>query len=310
MLGSLFNNNKTFDRKRPDFYEGIVTNKEYAKILQMSEEECKRIGEINSIQAGTIKVANPKEAEEEFAFHLDNLVRKCKYYAEEEWPTVIKNHFSRFPIDESKAKFLAKDFEYAQPLLKVLVRSPESMSGDLVHRLDIPETHSFLILDYDERFHFLTPDDIVEWAIPQSEIFEIALANIATEKIDIQEVYWKEEFQLFTFFSGDFSASFMVELTKNAPFALGDFGAVVAIPTKGSAFVHPIDQNTVLGFIAAFDTAFDSFYHQDEVPISSNYYWFYKGKFEVIPILKKHNKIQLTLPKQLNELITDTFNSK
>ncbi len=302
MYGSLFNKNKTFDRKRPDFYEDIVTKKEYAKILQMSEEECKRLGKISAIQAGTIKVTNLKRAEEEFVFHLDNLVRKCKYYEEEEWPTVIKNHFSRFPIDESKAKFLSKDFEYAQSLLKVLVRRPKSMSGDLVHRFDIPHTHSFLILDYDERFHFLTPEDIVEWAIPQSELFEIALANIAAEKIDIQEVYWKDEFQLFTFFSGDFSASFMLELSKNAPFAIGKYGAVVAIPTKGSAFVHPLNGDTALDFINAFDETFATFHREDEVPISEQYYWFYKEIFEVFPEVEKGNKIYIELPPPLKRL--------
>lgn len=299
MFGFLFNKNKIFDRKRPDFYEGIVTKKEYSQILELSERECQRIGKIVSIQAGTIKVTNPKDAEEEFSFHLDNLVRKCKYYGAEEWERIVQEHFSRFPIDQSKAKFLAKDFEYAQPLLKLLVRSPNSMSEQMIQRLDFPNTASFLILDYDERFHFLTEEDIKEWNIPPKELFEIALANIALEKIDIQEVVWAEKFDLFSFFSGDFSASYMVELTKNAPFAIGKFGAVVAIPTKGSAFVHPINGATALSFISTFDETFATFYHQDEVPISDSYYWFYESKFEVFPIEKTY----FELPKKLIELL-------
>lgn len=305
MFGFLFNKNKPFDRKRPNFYEGIVTKEEYTKILQMSEEECKRIGKITFIQAGTIKISNPKAEEEEFTFHLDNLVRKCKYYEEQEWPTVIKNHFSRFPIDQSKAKFLLKDFEYARPLLKVLVRSAKTISADMVHRLDLPNTQTFLILDYDERFHFLKEEDIIEWQVPKVELFEIALANIAVEKIDIQEVHWKDEFELYTFFSGDFSASFMVELTKNAPFAIGEFGSVVAIPTKGSAFVHPLNSNTALAFITNFDAAFQSFYNQDEVPISKNYYWFYNGKFEVFEEEKNKDKTLISLPQILEKLLNN-----
>lgn len=303
MFGFLFRKNKIFDRKRPNFYEDIVTKKEYTKILQMSEQECQRIGKIASIQAGTIKLVNPEKEEEEFTFHLDNLVRKCKYYAVEDWPAVIKNHFARFPIDQSKAKFLSKDFEYARPLLKVLVRKGQNISTDMVHRKDIPNTYSFLILDYDERFHFLMEEDIQEWEVPKNELFEIALANIAIEKIDIQEVFWKETFQLFTFFSGDFSASFMLELTKNASFSIGRFGAVVAIPTKGSAFVHPLNDNTALGFIEAFDETLHSFYTEDEVPISNNYYWFHQNKFEVFKEEQRDKKTVVLLPKKLDKLL-------
>lgn len=303
MFGFLFRKNKIFDRKRPDFYEGIVTKKEYSQILELSEKECQRIGKISSIQAGTIKVAHPEKTEEEFSFHLDNLVRKCKYYGAEEWQRIVQEHFNRFPIDQSKAKFLAKDFEYAQALLKLLVRSPNSMSGQMIQRLDLPNTASFLILDYDERFHFLTEDHIKEWNIPKRELFEIALENIALEKIDIQEVVWAEKFELFSFFSGDFSASYIVELAKNAPFAIGKFGAVVAIPTKGSAFVHPINGDTALPFIHSFEDTFSTFYHQDEVPISRYYYWYYEGKFEVFQEKKSSPNSYIEMPIKLNNLL-------
>lgn len=304
MFGFLFRKNKIFDRKRPDFYEGIVTKKEYAHILKMSEQECLRIGKITSIQAGTIKTTNPEDKDEEFTFHLDNLVRKCHYYEKGKWPQVIKEHFSRFPIDKHKAKFLAKDFEYARPLLKVLVRNVKEMPADLVHRSDIPNTATFLILDYDERFHFLRKTDIQEWQMSIPELFEIALTNIAIEKIDIQEVIWADQFELFSFFSGDFSASYMLELAKNAPFSIGKFGSIVAIPTKGSAFVHSINQNIISGFINSFEETFATFHREDEVPVSRHYYWFYEGKFEIIPLQKKPTKIHIELPKSLSQLIT------
>lgn len=306
MFGFLFRKNNFFDRKRPNFYEGIVTKKEYIKILQMSEREIQRIGTITSIQAGTIKVTNPENEEEEFTFHLDNLVRKCHYYEETEWSTIIKKHFGRFPIDKHKAKFLAKDFEHAQPLLKVLVRSNKDIPSEMVCRVDIPNTQTFLILDYDERFHFLTEDDIKEWQIPISELFAIALANIAIEKIDVEEVIWADKFDLFSFFSGDFSASFMLDLAKNTPFAIGRFGSIVALPTKGSAFVHPLNGNTISDFINSFDDTFATFHREDEVPVSKDYYWFYEEKFEIIPIIKQPHKIHIKLPKKLNQLITNS----
>lgn len=302
MFGFLFRKNKFFDRKRPDFYLGIVTKLEYAEILKISERECARLGKITSIQAGTIKLIT-QENEEEVSFHLDNLVRKCHYNDRTEWTTIIKNHFGRYPLDKSKAKFLSKDFEYAKPLLKVLVRSIDNIPEGMVHRIDIPETSSFLILDYDERFHFLMEKDIQEWNIPKNELFEIALANISIEKIDIQEVLWADKFELFSFFSGDFSASFMLEIGKNAPFSIGKYGAIVAIPTKGSAFVHPLDENTVLAFIHVFEKTFHSFYTEDEVPISNDYYWFYKDKFTAFKIAKENERHTLCLPDSLEKLL-------
>ncbi len=302
MFGSLFNKNKIFDRKRPIFYEGIVSKEEYETILQMSEQECVRLGKIIYIQAGTIKVKSTQDGEE-IAFHLDNLVRKCHHAEEQEWPTIIKNHFSRYPIDKSKAKFLAKDFGYARPYLKVLVRTIKDIPEGMVYQLDIPNTSSFLILDYDERFHFLMEKDIQEWSLSKKELFEIGLANISVEKIDIQEVLWADKYELFSFFSGDFSASFMLELAKNAPFSIGNYGAIVAIPTKGSAFVHPINTHTIEGFINAFDETFVNFHKEDEVPISECYYWYYNREFRIIETSRKDNKINIKLPRKLRMLM-------
>jgi len=305
MFGFLFRKNKIFDRKRPDFYEGIVTKDEYASILKMSEVECLRIGKIASIQAGTISVVEFEEGHTH-DFQLDNLVRKCHHNKQEEWSSVIKSHFSRFPIDKNKAKFLSKDFEYARPLLKVLVRNVKNIPEGMIYRRDIPETSSFLILDYDERFHFLMEKDIQEWEVPKAELFDIALANSGLEKIDIQEILWAEKFELFSFFSGDFSASFLLELSKNAPFTIGRYGAVVAIPTKGSAFVHPLNEDTALGFIHSFDKTFATFHKEDEVSISEHYYWFYNGKFELFPIVKKKEKLYIELPKNLQKLLVNS----
>ncbi|MEM6320627.1 MAG: hypothetical protein AAF960_23360 [Bacteroidota bacterium] len=306
MFNFLFRKNKPiFDRKRPDFYQDIVTKEEYALILKLSEKECERIGPITSIQAGTIKVANPEKKEEIFSFHLDNLVRKCNYYDRAEWGDIVQQHFARFPIDQSKAKFLSKDFEYAQPLLKVLVRSTSVLSPEMVRRVDIPHTHSFLILDYDERFHFLTEANIVEWGVPKAELFAIGLENVAVEKIDIQEVIWAETFPLFSFFSGDFSASFVLELSKNAPFSIGPFGAVVAIPTKGSAFAHPLYSATDIDFIQSFEEAFLSFYQQDEVPVSDQFYWYFERKFSAFSVQGKGKYLSIKRPSALEMLFDD-----
>jgi len=60
--------------------------------------------------------------------------------------------------------------------------------------------------------------------------------------------------------------------------------------TKGSSFVHPLNGKTAIDFINAFDETFNTFYQEDEVPVSNQYYWFYNGNFKVFSNTKKKVK--------------------
>jgi uncharacterized protein YtpQ (UPF0354 family) len=292
------------DRTMPDFYKEIINQKEYDVILDFAIGSLKDIGEIKSIGEGTIMLKNPADESKDMQFHLDNLVRKCKSHDRHDWQTIIDDHFKRCLINPNKAKYIYKDFDYACEFIKFAVR-PKSMFQnieDFVYRIDIPETCTFLILDYDDAFHYVRREDIKEWEKSEKELFEIAFNNISTEELDIKGLLWKETFEVISFFSSDFSASYIVDLGHNAAFTIGEYGSVVCIPSKGTAFAHPLNGNTAIPFIASFDELMNQFFNNDEVPITNHYYWYYEGIYEIFPEKIKNGHKHIVLPPNLEQL--------
>jgi uncharacterized protein YtpQ (UPF0354 family) len=295
------------DRTIPDFYKEIINQKEYELILDFAMDSVKAFGEIKSIGEGTITLKNPTDENSDMQFHLDNLVRKCKTYDPKDWQEVIDEHFKKCMINPDKAKYIYKDFDYACDFIKFAVR-PKSMFEnveDFVYQIDIPETCTFLILDYDDAFHYVRRADIKEWEKSEKELFEIAFNNINIEKLDIKGLLWNDKYEVISFFSSDFSASYIVDLENNAEFAIGEFGSVVGIPSKGTAFAHPLNGNTAIAFIASFDELLNQFYNNDEVPITNHYYWYYEGNYEMFHERIKDGHKHIVLPPNLEQLFIE-----
>ena len=305
------NNHDNLNKSRPDFYQDLVTQQEYEVILDKSIQAVTRMGKVISVKDGTIILEQPDDAGGLMQFHLDNLVRKCKSAQPSEWDEIILDHFQRFPVNKSKGNYIYKDFEFAQDLLKVQVRAYDSFNEmdipDFVTRIDIPDTYTFLILEYDQLFHFVRREDILEWEKSEDELFAIALGNVAKEEMDIQEYLLADDLEMYAFFSGDYSASFMVELEKNGSFAVGRFGSVVTIPTKGTALVHPIQSNTALSFISAISEGQQEFLNDDPVPISARYYWYYQQQFTLFPEEVGEGTITVSHPEKLMELLQNNL---
>jgi hypothetical protein len=308
MFGLFSKKDKNFDRRMPAHYEGIVTQKEYETILDYAVAYLQQISEIISAKDGTIVIKKADKPEEEMQCHLDNLTRRCKSEDVSEWQTIVNQHFARLNVDPHKVKYIFKDFDFAEPMVKYAVRHASMVDkiDDVVHRVDLPETGTFLVLDTDESFRYIRKNDILEWGKTEEELFEIAAQNVALEKIEIAEILWAEKFEAYTFFSGDFSASFIVELEKNAEFSIGRYGAVVTIPSKGTAIVHPLNGATALDFIVSFYGMMRNFYVEDQVPITDNFYWYYEGQFELFIEKEKLGQTLLSLPKKLEQLFKQT----
>lgn len=308
MFGLFSKNDTHIDKKRPTSYEGIVNQQEYETILDYALEHLKPIAEIVSVKDGTIMIKKASKPEEEMQCHLDNLVRRCKNEDKKDWQDIVNHHFNRMSIDPHKTKYIYKDFDFAQSMVKFVVRHESTFDKKMgfVCRVDLQGTFTFLVLDTDEAFQYIRKQDIKEWEKTEEELFEIAFENVAAEKIEINQFHWKEQFEAYAFFSGDFSASYIVDLEKNAPFAIGKYGSVVAIPTKGSAIVHPLNGATALDFIVSFYETLTSFFTEDEVPISNRYYWYYKGRFQLFEEREDKGKIVVSLPQKLEQLLKGT----
>lgn len=310
-MPSFSSTNKTINLILPEFYQDLVNQKEYEIILTKSIKEVERIGQVISVNDGTITIKSPDEEVDELHFHLDNLVRKCRNADKADWEEIIEDHFQRFDRNRSKQEYINKDFDFARDLLVVQVRPvgtiSESDLSDFVYREDIPHTHTFLTLQYDGAFHFVRKDEIGEWEKQEEELFETGLANIPREEIEVEEYLMQNEYEMFVFYSGDFSASFMLELEKNASYAVGQFGSVVSIPAKGTAFVHPINGKTALGFINTIADMRQEIYNEEPAPISEKFYWYYQQRFFEFSEEELEDAISISYPQELSDLLENNF---
>ncbi len=298
---------ESIDRTLPEDFKDLLTQEEYEVILENALQAIGKHTQIESVKEGEIRTSDPQKADNKMTFSLRNVARKCKAVPIEEWAALIDMYLGKPLFNEAKHNFFMKDFEYAEPLLKVVVRSrfafDDASLERLAYREDIPYTCTFLVLDYDERFHYIDKSLMADWEMPIDTLFQIALANVGKENINVERVEL-ENLEIYAFFSGDFSAPYMLELAYNAPQAVGMLGSVVHIPSKGKAIVHPIEGNTALRYIAAMIHLVEIFFSQDPGPINIRSYWYYEGKFEEFPLTKtEEGKQLLSYPEKLLKLL-------
>jgi len=292
----------------PEVFTHLISQQDYEQLINISVQYFNgKHMLIHAIENGIIKASLEKKGEE-VQFGLDNLVRKVIRAEKEQWATIINDHYSKLQQDHKSAyTYLLKDIEYASRFLKVLVKDRNFIRADfmdkLVHRIDFPETCTMLILDFEEQFRFLMWDEIQEWETPVKELFTIALQNIAREKVSVVNGHFNEH-PVFLFLDANFAACFVLDLETNAPNVVGNFGALVTIPTKGAAMAHPINNYGVMAVAAAIAPMVMHYYHENEGNITTNFYWYYQNRFEMFPLHSDEDgQAMLRMPEKLEKMM-------
>lgn len=282
-LRSYFSNRKKIDYKRPVSFKDLISKENYKVIVNLVLEYARNIGKVESVHDGIVILVD-KKTKAERIISLNNIVRRCIAYEAHRWDKMIDYHFKQLIVNPTKLNFFYKDFEFAAQYLKVFVLPIEKLDDidSLIYREDFPNTRTFLILDYDEKFHYVQREKSLTWGKTETELFDLALANISLENIEIDQFLWKDKYEVFSLFNGDFSAAFIIDFAKNVSFAIGKYGTIVAIPTKGAVFLHPLSSNQPEPFIQSFQEVVQSFYQEDEEPITMDFYWFWEGEFKFL----------------------------
>jgi hypothetical protein len=293
------------DTKRPEDFAHLISQIDYELVLNYALAYFAERGyPVVKVADGVIVV--DYDELKNMQFGLDNLVRTIVAEPPDRWKSFIFQHFDRFKNNSAAYNYLFADFDYAQQFLKVLVKGQgfAPKPADLVRRQDFPETYTYLVLDFEQQFRFINRDDAAKWEVDDADLFDIALANVAREEIEIGEGNIAEKYDLFTFFSSDFSASYLINFGHNASFAEGDFGAMVAIPAKGAAFVHPVNGNGLMFVLETLAPLVVKFCEEEPGGINANFYWYYDGRYELFP---KHSRregyITIGLPRKLEQLL-------
>jgi len=292
----------------PVQYTHLINQEDYTMILELSQDYLSQFGEISGLEDGVILFIDSNL--ETNRFSLDNLVRKCSGQDSNKWNETINEHFYNF-FNNSESKYDFKDINQIKDILVIRIYpdgyfEAANFQDKIVYRVDFEDTKSTLVYDLPDKFQPAEQSHFEKWGISLESAFKIAQDNVNRMEIDISKQNHKHGFEFFSFFSGDYSASYLLDLAINASFSIGKFGSLVAIPTKGSAFVHPINHNDIALVIGDIHDTVIKFYDEDPGPISVNYYWFFNNKYTKFPITRTEEGFRnYHLPLELDKLFKE-----
>lgn len=298
---------KKINKKIPADYLHIMDQAGYEKMVDLSLNYFREKGDkVVSLKEGMLAVRD--EDNKELKYGFDNLVRMLTGAEPSDWESIIYSHFNKINFSDDAYNYFFKDYDHARQYLKVLIKHESIMTNefakDLVVRTDFPGTLTVLVFDYENQFRYLKTDEIAEWNLPVETLFAEALNNLSNDELTVNKMAHDDGWEFFSFFSGDFSASRMIELEKYFEFAVGQYGALVAIPTKGSTFVAPLTDNKVTARIEVIAPLVAQFFEQDPGNITNNFYWIYQGVIESFPTQSSGDGyVTVKLPQSLVRLL-------
>jgi len=304
-LFNFFRKNK--DADFPEQYKGIITPGDYRVVLDIVKKYHAEKGLIIS-GAGrgeiVVEVAGVHQHR-----YLDNLVRILPGNNKDKWAKIIYGHFDKLKDHSSAYNFLFKDLEYSAQFLRVLIKGSDLYKDELDHfvtRCDFPETNTFLVLEYEQQFRYVTKENIAEWGKSPDELFDIALSNTPGDEVEVKECIFADKFTVYMFLSGDYSPSLLLNvMVAGGDFGRGAYGAMIAIPAKGAAFIHPIESGEILELVKILAPTVDKFYNEDPGSITTNFYWLYGDKIEKFPTGEDGNGYYVRLPQPLLEIFRE-----
>jgi hypothetical protein len=135
------------------------------------------------------------------------------------------------------------------------------------------------------------------WGVPVDSLFYLAQQNVNELEVEIKEHKESETKKIYSFFSVDHSVSFIRDIRRNADFAIGEFGAFVAIPTTGSAFVVPIEDKSSIELLDKLRPMTRKFFDEDPGNLTSDIFWYHNDKFELLRMIDT----EIQVPKELKE---------
>ncbi|MFT3824678.1 MAG: hypothetical protein QM731_12185 [Chitinophagaceae bacterium] len=294
----------------PTEFQHLLEQPAYEKMIGLVLNYFADKGEqVLSLKDGILTVQD--EDQKELKYGLDNLVRMVAAAPETDWESLIYTHFNKVNFADKAYRFFFTDFEHARPHIKVLIK-PEAIleyefARGLVIRRDFPGTCTVLVFDYDGQFRFLSHDDVKDWQKEETVLFEEAFANIAREEVTVHKMEGENGLEIYSFFSGDFSAVKMIELERNAEFAQGLYGSIITIPTKGVTFASPVVSNMVMQQVEILAPLAKQFFEQNPGNITPDIYWYYRGRIQEFikkPVANGYTSI--AMPAALAQLLAST----
>ncbi len=296
----------------PKGLESIVSEDDFLLVLKYSKGHlAERNFQNIRLEDGILKFENKASLRVETNFV--NLVKTVLCYDRASWQMQTGEFLSKLNSDDGLKHDLFADFGRAKEFLALRLHSMDAYQGgsdksgilNHFHRIDIPDTYTVLVLDLPQTFHILRRDEASAWQQSEEQLFEVAATNTSNriDKIEARRRDW-DGADIVTIFDSDYSASYCIDFKYNCESLVGKFGSIVCFPTKGSVFVHFLENAE--RFNAAYPILVDQtnkFFNEDTGPITRNIYWYFDGVFVKFEVDIKDAEITYNIPRRLLEML-------
>lgn len=298
----------------PIGYESYISKEDYKVLVDQSIQSISKNYKIASLKDGAITL---EEGQDYSIVNLHNLILKCKGTNTEDCTLIISDHFEGMyksieqqkQLDPNKFETLVDYFT-----IRIYQESFVQKSGgaeNVISRKDLDGTFSILMIDLPSAFTPIQKEMFSNWDKTEEEVFAIAQANVnkhefekVSQSIDVDG----NDIVVHFIENENYGASIAIDLINNAPEFVGDWGSVIAFPNKGIVNICKISKEEpveFVQFIQVFKPLVEQFYNDHPQPISTDFFWYYQGKFTKINLVEENGNINVIAPMRLSELMTE-----
>lgn len=184
--------------------------------------------------------------------------------------------------------------------------------SNLIAKIDLEGTYTLLMLDLPGAFTAVQQKMFDLWKLDTATVFKIAQDNINKHPVEkVTKTYEMDGSEIELNFIGEenYAASYALDLRNNSPELVGEWGSVVAMPNKGLVNICTINKNKPVDFVKFIQftkSIVEQYYQEHDQRISTDYFWYYKGKFTKIRVTTDASgNISVLSPMGLTELMAE-----
>jgi hypothetical protein len=301
----------------PDGYEKDISKDDYKKLVDLSVSIVARRYTVERVKDGTIQLKKGQELSE---LNLHNLIGKLAMAKDRSnVNAIIEGHFTNIfsSIDEQK-KIDPENFESVRKYLSLRIYPAATIrqrggTGPVVVKTDLEDTYTLLMLDLPGAFMPVDKNIFRGWKKDSIEVFSIAQQNVNKQEMEkVTRTFDLDSSKIEVNFLGneDYAASYALDLEKNTPEFVGEWGSVLVMPNKGIVDICKVSKDKPLDFvkfIQAIKPSIDQSFREHPQPISDQFFWYYKGKFTRINVkVEADGNINVFSPAGLTALMLES----
>lgn len=263
----------------PKRFTSLLTEDEYAQIVDLSLCCLKDHIFLEKVEDGVVygKIL----ANDVNTFGLDNIVRYCAAQNDHSvWPKIIERHFS-IMLGLNSCENITGSWED----LAILRLCPEGYGvrqkgeAKMVARVDLEATLTAVALEYDNHFEFVDDSLLKKLSGSDQRLWEVAKKRLENQVFKINSVILPYGQQAFLVQHPEHGASSVLVMERLGKELIGAYGALVAVPAKGLAWICPLKNADCAVLIEQSGQSLVEAFWFSPQPISPYYYRYFQGEF-------------------------------